>query len=280
MKFNYNIIEDPPKNNPFNEEEMIKFIASKESFEPMPYLDSQGHITVGYGKLVKKLPEDWTKERKEQELENYTNNEFKKEYPNGITKEQAYETLKTSYQKNWGYMEAKIKQEGINVDSIPEDVKLALKLFSYGGIGHANDSDGAIKYLKTAEEKGYDEASRKELAGKIYREKETGGVATVMSLYRAMIEGKYDYDSDRKNLNNEKWNVYSNQKKYENYNYTNYEYANSKVEIKEEMNESSQEYNKEKPNVLINTNNKNYNYFGGTINTRNRTLENKLGWYE
>lgn len=241
MKYNYNITEDPPKNAPFTEDEILKFIGSAESFRSMPYLDSEGHITVGYGKLLQKQPKEWTIEQKEQGLKNYTE-QFKKTYPTGISKEEAYETLKTSYNTNWKYMEDAIKKEGINVDKIPQDIKIALKLFSYGGIGHANDADGAIKYLKTAEEQGYNETARKELAGKIYREKEHDGVSTRISLYRAMIEGKYDYDSDRKNLETDKWNVYSNKDKYKEYTYENYSYANSKVQKKE----NTEEQNKEK----------------------------------
>ena len=188
-----------PKNKPFDKREMARFIASAESFSDKPYKDDNGYWTIGYGH---KLSDDKSIER------------WQGDYADGITKQEAIQLLEQDMDRNWGYLETEMKNKGVNIDTLPEDIKA-----------------GVIDMLVEAQKQGFSDTSRRMISERVYRESEgkLGGIQTRMALYRAMIEGKYDYDFDRNNFGRENWNIYSNAEKYKAYRYDNYNYTYKKV---------------------------------------------------
>lgn len=204
-----------PKNKPFDKREMARFIASAESFSDKPYKDANGYWTIGYGH---KLSDDKSIER------------WQGDYADGITKQEAIQLLEQDMDRNWDYLETEMKKKGVNIDTLPGDIKAAFMMYSYGGTATPIKS-GAIDMLVEAQKQGFSDTSRRMISERVYRESEgkLGGIQTRMALYRAMIEGKYDYDFDRNNFGRENWNIYSNAEKYKAYRYDNYNYTYKKV---------------------------------------------------
>jgi len=199
-----------PKNEPFTIDEVAMFIKSAESFQPKPYnTDGAGNWTIGYGHLLStdKNIKQW-----------------QGEYADGITETEAIELLKQDLNNKWSIMQNQMKEKNIDVDAIPNDIKTAFILYSYGGV--SSDKE-LLNTVYNAQQNNYTPEYRKEIASKLYRQAEPklGGIQTRMSLYRAMIEGKYDYNSDRSNFNNKDWNIYSNSEKYKPYRYEQYNYT-------------------------------------------------------
>lgn len=207
---NYSTTKNGEKSNGFTDEQIHYFLKSAEGFREVPYLDKNGNITIGYGKLVKKLDKGLSNEAKKQELKNYTNGEFKRDYPDGkMTEKQATDLLIKTYNNNWGHMKNAIEKEGVDISKMPNNLLTAFKLLSYGGIGNLG-KQGAFKALKEAENNGYDKSSVNNIVGRVTRQYEDGGVGKRLSAYRAMIVGEYNFDEAINKINkNDSLNIYS-----------------------------------------------------------------------
>lgn len=223
-KFNYNPVA-PEKNNnkAYTDDELYEFIKSAEGYlEVATDVFDTGIFSIGHG---------WVPQTKEDKAE-WVGTGKK------MSREEADKKLREVHTELWGYMESAMKKKGVDIDKVPDNILTAFKLISYGGIGNMNKNGGAIDMLVDAQKAGYTKESTKAIAGQVYREQENhpkkSGLVTRFSYYRAMIEGGYDFDKDRKDFENKTFNINKNKPLYAKYSYYNYNGLVDKMKGSEE----------------------------------------------